>query len=558
LTHARTVESNSLKADKTTEDAEHFSVVVGNRLPRQGTDCVVHLVSLENLAETHYLPTVDAQGNYQAGSFPEDIAYIRLVSLLRWSFTAGINPSLADVSSSSLRIPTGGLSTAEKEVTVPLSLGYSAFNHLTRLGDETASWYRGPFIPVDVSTAPPPTSLPAPITSSDAALRYHPDTGMLDVSYAAAWQLGRLLGVQNKSFATALYNWKRNNAAKTVLAFEQEVLRNKFGNTLTMGTEVNTQTLYKAKAALVAKHLQPHLSAEAKSCTSKDNLVLKPPKKSGFIQRKQHRQALHQLRTDPQRLAAIHQDTAVPEPILDWLQALRQLKGVPFYYLVPSEQFLPPESIRFFQLDHQWINALVAGAFSIGSATAGDRAHDHATYDKLSHWPADEIVSGFLLRSTFVKASPNLGVIAYDEAGQKMPDVVQFTRLSPTIFLFMVKGKGALDHVDIHQHPEGLHFGINEDGTKSLRYLTVPTDAPAGKQAGDQIENGSTIAISFREGEKRVLLISHLASQINEALQAANANTRAFTSAEFALEMIEGVQAVRFCVEGSTTCNQST
>ena len=38
---------------------------------------------------------------------------------------------------------------------------------------------------------------------------------MLDVSYAAAWQLGRLMAVRDKSFAFALYRWKQEAARKT-------------------------------------------------------------------------------------------------------------------------------------------------------------------------------------------------------------------------------------------------------------------------------------------------------------------------------------------------------
>jgi hypothetical protein len=37
---------------------------------------------------------------------------------------------------------------------------------------------------------------------------------MFDVSYAAAWELGRLLALQSKSFAINLYRWKRSHARK--------------------------------------------------------------------------------------------------------------------------------------------------------------------------------------------------------------------------------------------------------------------------------------------------------------------------------------------------------
>ena len=37
---------------------------------------------------------------------------------------------------------------------------------------------------------------------------------MFDVSYAAAWELGRLLALQDKDFSTGLYQWKRQQAQR--------------------------------------------------------------------------------------------------------------------------------------------------------------------------------------------------------------------------------------------------------------------------------------------------------------------------------------------------------
>jgi len=58
---------------------------------------------------------------------------------------------------------------------------------------------------------------------------------------------------------------------------------------------------------------------------------------------------------------------------VNWLTRLHLLRGVPFGYLVPDIAMLPSESIRFFQVDAGWIDALIDGAFSIG-ATRGTAA----------------------------------------------------------------------------------------------------------------------------------------------------------------------------------------
>ena len=52
--------------------------------------------------------------------------------------------------------------------------------------------------------------------------------------------------------------------------------------------------------------------------------------------------------------------------VVSWLSRLRLLEGVPFPYIVPSEGMLPNESIRFFHVDRNWLDALVDGALSVG------------------------------------------------------------------------------------------------------------------------------------------------------------------------------------------------
>src|SRR3984885_3921005 len=65
---------------------------------------------------------------------------------------------------------------------------------------------------------------------------------------------------------------------------------------------------------------------------------------------------------------AATQVAALPPPpdLVDWLTKLKLLYGIPFNYLVPDEQFLPMETLRFFQVDPDWINSLTDGALSVG------------------------------------------------------------------------------------------------------------------------------------------------------------------------------------------------
>lgn len=66
------------------------------------------------------------------------------------------------------------------------------------------SFYRGPLVP-----GANPDSVSLPVRCADELVRYDPATGLFDVSYAAAWELGRLLTLANTRVALELYNWKR-------------------------------------------------------------------------------------------------------------------------------------------------------------------------------------------------------------------------------------------------------------------------------------------------------------------------------------------------------------
>jgi hypothetical protein len=111
---------------------------------------------------------------------------------------------------------------------------------------------------------------------------------------------------------------------------------------------------------------------------------------------------------------------------------------------------------------------------------------------------------------------------------------------------------GVVQKVEIHEQPEALHFGVDEDlddpspkkFTKSFRYIkAVGTHQPGTPVATTPI----TIYPDYvRDPVNSVLQIDKLAKAIQTTLKQDNVYDGAFTSAEFALEMIEGVLQVTF------------
>jgi hypothetical protein len=275
LAHARTVTMDN-KEGSFKNLTSDYSVVIGNRLPELNTKCTVHLVSLEGLLA--YLPS-GADYSPASITLPDksEAGLVRLVSLKSWSFTS-VDPKqtfegyLENVDSGPLQIKdtVSGSTDSEKYVVNAFNMGYTAINHQTRLGDKTASWYRGPLVPFQV---PPTIFIPIPddesnvpvqpINTADEVIRYNPETGLLDVSYGAAWQIGRLLALQDKTFSVSLFNWKRANAQKTALAVEREIIQQNLGETLSLSEDWARQqgsaSLRKAAINLISTKLKPHL-----------------------------------------------------------------------------------------------------------------------------------------------------------------------------------------------------------------------------------------------------------------------------------------------------------
>lgn len=609
LAHVREVDVKADRAASTSKggapsddslDTGQFATVMGNRMAQPGA-AIAMLVSLEGMADR--LP--GGSNSDLAG-----ISHVRLAVLHTWNFdTQDVNDSvllyalehLCDAPHgagliSDLRIPaplpagvdvaqaltaqqTGTLSAAQASVLVrhALAMGYIPLAHQMRTGGQDISWYRGPLTPVAV-TAP----ITVPLDSMDAALAYNPETGLFDVSYAAAWQLGQLLALSNRQFSSALYAWQRRVAEEaaakqddlsTYIASLMAVAGQTGGETAVGGASAATATTAKAAKAATAATVATATTAETVAIAAPESAAIKQD--SGDIPallariigtRFEGPDGRGQSRTDPQ---------TPPAEVTAWLDDLRQLKHVPLRYLIASDLLLTNESLRFFYLDTNWVNAMLDGACSVARSVAPGGVISTTSW----FYPETALgaITGFVLNSALVLNWPGLRIAAY-QGDAKLTPIYDDT---PTKGMRLMLYDGTVDRLEIREGGEGLHFGVeaivdsNEEiqgycvdlrylsgtvgalinngngaaqlaGRRSIRLVGTTKGWTRETNAGDA--EPATAPVTFRDASTGVIDIDATAAAIQGALHKLGQldENAHYTSAEFALEMVKSVAHVSY------------
>ena len=385
-----------------------FSVLVANRFPQLGTN-TIHLISLEGWE--------NVIGKSPQGSLPA--TRVRLITLANWTFVcdstgrdtfSGLMRQLRKNSSVvGVKLPAP---TTHAQVNEALARGYVPVDYKPLDSTTTMAWYRGPLLPL-MRRRNTKTFLRA-----DEALIFDDQTGVMDVSYAAAWELGRLLALSSPAFAKGLRFFIES-----------------YQNAVEFTRQLND-------------FLRLHSDA--------------------FSERK-------------------NEQVAIADDLIEWLARLVMLYPVPFHYLVPHASLLPPESVRFFHLDDNWIDALLDGALSLAARVMPEDQDITARKDLQSalskivyqhrlrllgkdpQWkPGENYMeipkSGFLLRSSIVTNWPGIEVTATSSGApdQTMPNIVRFDQVADGVLFCLARG--SLDQLIFREPREGLTFGVNSNG----------------------------------------------------------------------------------------------
>ena len=277
---------------------------------------------------------------------------------------------------------------------------------------------------------------------------------------------------------------------------------------------------------------------------------------------------------NPERLAQLLGDVTLPQNLKTWLTRLMLLHGAPIHYLVPDEAMLPPESIRFFYVDMNWVDAMVDGAFSIGRNLTKKTPSPSAVLDQVAlpkvkaqmrtHAPsirakafgvapADaklQTISGFLLRSSVVQSYPGIAVLAYPAAAAEgiAPDplpLLRFEQLGPQSDTLLCLVDGDIFSVEIHEPAEQLHYGVDSYKIESGR-VVAKKKVHKFHREGDAVRidpNYEEISLDdcFRPASPRTMKMTTVAKAIAKLNGIDEIN-----SAEMGFEMTEGVGMATF------------
>ncbi|WP_424890122.1 hypothetical protein [Streptomyces sp. XH2] len=517
-----------------------YAVVVANRFPRTAGRYAAHLVSLEGFADH-----LDGQ---QPGR-----PVVRMVSLWSWSFEARPDPTghfdalirhmAEDPAGLGLRLRPRQPAGARTAATDRLDLGYAPVDYVLPSGERTFGWYRGPFTPVVAPAVPRPAE---GYRQADEALVYLTDTGVFDVSYAAAFTLGRSLALSDDTLAAALSAFRsraRHIAGRalmrtrTPLATAPGRAHERFHELMAggLGHRLHTAATTTAAEARTRGATAPRIRAGG---------VPRPPAVAALLDR---------LRDDRARQGLRAALSAHLTPLISAVDQVKLLAATPLSHLVPDARMLPPESLRFFHVDPQWCTALRDGVLSTGIGTSLD-----AAVNRLAHEALDEPqpLTGLLMRSALVRNWPDVVVEPRVTGADGEPEpltVAHRVVIGPDLLLCLFEG--VPDEVRFREPHEGIHFGVDEGERIGLRRLTEPVGASLeGGTFPPEGEEGITRFLRAVDGGEEAEVLG-LAADSDPLVPAMTVALRAagqlgpddpLSPGAFAVELVNAPQCITF------------
>jgi hypothetical protein len=172
------------------------------------------LINVEKNAQSLVLKTVadrnvtTAIGIVDRPSYHPFVRTVQLVLLHSWVFECTGTGTFRDYVQ---RVNVSMMGTVEEQGHPPVvDTGHIPVTVMDRAGVQENVWYRGPFVPM------PLTRDPLTYHSADQCRRVTPETGAEDVTYAAAFEAGRMMAAADPRLGQELMRWRRESYRQSV------------------------------------------------------------------------------------------------------------------------------------------------------------------------------------------------------------------------------------------------------------------------------------------------------------------------------------------------------
>ncbi|KAI0968468.1 hypothetical protein F4678DRAFT_474585 [Xylaria arbuscula] len=443
LAHLRHIHLDGTPAAGMTDSDDHvYSVIVSHRAGPlsidKATPMVAHLINIEG---------VEAM----VSSFSEK--FVSLVSLHSWEYTClppgsldieaafehledgldVLRPQLSKTDTESLR-KKGKVGERVKE---RLDDGFSLLRYRIQTGEVAAAFTRGPFTPTAVKF-PDATPWPPNSTTGTKLQILDQHLNIMDITYSAAWNLGKTLGLASPEFAVALSRVRKQIFDDGMQAAKKEVIDQQ-------NKQLGVPAPYKTREEVLASLMES--LGKVASLAQQQHRPDRPPLDLSYRGPEINAIVDDKFQGAAKKIAGSVEDKEVPYNehntpystdwmiILHWVLDRYHLVEVPAHYLITDPSHLPQEGLRFFTIDHNWVMAMIDGGLSLANHLdqTDDKVRDAMKWainwyfttkiPGLTYCPTKPCY-GFYVRSALVTKFPDLIIDLLPQPNDDFPPVI--------------------------------------------------------------------------------------------------------------------------------------
>jgi hypothetical protein len=489
LAHCRKMNTEGMSEQIVTENGQQlFSIVVSHRTApvdfTETTSVCVHLVSIENIE------------NVKSNPSGKRVAMCTLHSWTYNVFPTG-TPTLQDRmkslgdTRSILRPPPSVIDSLGKDSSMPPNIlsrlkaraqsGYTLVRYRVSTGEQTIAFTRSPFVPGQV-IYPIPNLPPQSLTSGTDLQILDQPLGIMDITYASAWQLGKSLALADRTFTTALVRMRTQLAKQGGKLARQELVK-RHGFYLTLEDTIASLTSSLDEIfALPKKAARTDAPSQLSDRSTKPLLDLSMANPELYALFDHHcSKVISTLSAAVDGTMFAEHNTAVSadwQRVFSFVLNCLYLYDIPPHYLLPDPALLPAESLCFFTIDKNWIDALIDGALSLANnqLPEADKVTRNKIREKIQEY-LDEVdpalgykpqvpTYGMLLRSDIVSRFPGLSIRApnLNPADLRAPILRQTVIAEGTLLVLFdrVPGSEELPSLTIQMPPHEQRFSVGK------------------------------------------------------------------------------------------------